>query len=144
MPVVTTETPDVDRGNDGVKEQKKSIGLKALMGPDINKSGDVGLKSSLLGARMNLAITQHLKKRVEQKLNFLQLKKIEKEKKRKAENSCMDWFNFIIELPFDWIRKLTIPPCEAAHYDKWFVIVWPYFGILVAELIATKQWPTTY
>lgn len=78
MPVVTTETPNVDRGNDGVKEQKKSIGgLKALMGPDINKSGDVGLKSSLLGARMNLAITQNLKKRVEQKLNFLQLKKIE-------------------------------------------------------------------
>jgi Ca2+/Na+ antiporter len=47
-------------------------------------------------------------------------------------------------VPFDWIRKLTIPPCEAAHYDKYFTIIWPYFGIMVAQLIITKSWPTSY
>lgn len=77
-------------------------------------------------------------------MNFLTLKKIAAQKKRKQENSCCDWFNFVIEFPFDWIRKLTIPPCEAAHYDKWLVIVWPYFGIMVAQIIAMKAWPTTF
>lgn len=37
-----------------------------------------------------------------------------------------------IEVPFDWIRKLTILPCEAGNYDKYYTIAWPYFGIMVA------------
>lgn len=37
---------------------------------------------------------------------------------------------------------MTILPCEAANYDKYYVIVWPYFGILATEMIMTKALPT--
>ena len=35
----------------------------------------------------------------------------------------------MILFPFDWARKLTIPPCEEEKYNKWLVIAWPFFGI---------------
>ncbi len=37
---------------------------------------------------------------------------------------------FILEFPFDWIRKLTIPPCEQEKYDKNLCIAWPIGGII--------------
>lgn len=56
----------------------------------------------------------------------------------------MSLINHLIELPFEWIRKLTIPPCEGEHYDKWLVIVWPWFGILTCMMIITKSLPNSW
>jgi len=45
---------------------------------------------------------------------------------------------YITDFPFDWIRRLTILPCQPTEYDKYYTIIWPYFGILVAQMIITK------
>jgi len=55
---------------------------------------------------------------------------------------CMGKFMYIIDFPFDWIRRLTILPCKPDEYDKYYTIVWPYFGILATEMIVMKSWPT--
>ncbi len=50
---------------------------------------------------------------------------------------------YIFDFPFLCIRKLVIPPCEVEEYDNWLVIVWPYLGILTAEMVVKKAWPTS-
>jgi len=49
----------------------------------------------------------------------------------------------VIEFPFEWLRKLTIPPCEPDKYDNLLVIVWPFFGMPVAMFMILKTMPTT-
>lgn len=37
----------------------------------------------------------------------------------------MNWFQkilFIINVPFDYLRKITIPPCNKEEYNKWYCI----------------------
>jgi len=41
----------------------------------------------------------------------------------------MEKLDLIIEFPFEWMRKLTIPPCEEEEYDNRLVIIWPLLGI---------------
>lgn len=48
---------------------------------------------------------------------------------------------FITDFPFDWIRRLTILPCQPTEYDKYYTIAWPYCGIMVCQMIVTKSWP---
>ena len=55
-----------------------------------------------------------------------------------SEKSCWEKFTHILSLPDDWIRRLTILPCQATEYDKWYTIVWPYFGIQVTQMIVMK------
>jgi Ca2+/Na+ antiporter len=108
---------------------------------------------------MALAMRAYLKKKVEKELTILnwrrkiwrQNKKIEsmpeEEKPEEAKKgTCMKIVSTIekvVEFPFDWIRKLTIPPCEVQHYDKVLVIIWPFFGILTTMMIITKSWPSS-
>ena len=35
----------------------------------------------------------------------------------------------VIDYPFDWLRKLTIPPCEEEHYNHKYTVLWPILGI---------------
>jgi len=53
---------------------------------------------------------------------------------------------FIIDFPFIWIRKLTIPPCESEKYeeDKNFTIFWPFIGIPVMGMLIKNSWPNAW
>lgn len=46
------------------------------------------------------------------------------------DKSSFEKFNFIIDLPFDYARKLTLPPCEAEKYEKKWAVIFPIPGIL--------------
>lgn len=35
----------------------------------------------------------------------------------------------ILNYPFLWLKRLTIPPCNEEHYHKKYLILWPYLGI---------------
>jgi len=48
----------------------------------------------------------------------------------------------VIEFPFAWIRKLTIPPCEVDEYDNYLVVMWPFLGIPMAMFMILKTFPT--
>ena len=44
----------------------------------------------------------------------------------------MNYYDKILEIlgiPFDYLRKLTMLPCEADNYNKYYTYVWPFFGI---------------
>lgn len=52
----------------------------------------------------------------------------------------------VIDFPFIWARKLTIPPCEKDEYEKHkdLVIVWPFLGIPVMGMLMKNTWPTSW
>ena len=52
----------------------------------------------------------------------------------------------ILDFPFVWIRKLTIPPCEKKKYleHKRLTIIWPFLGIPVMGMLGKNTWPTSY
>jgi Ca2+/Na+ antiporter len=58
--------------------------------------------------------------------------------------SMMKKVNYVVNLPFEWFRKLAIPPCDEEEYDNWLTIIWPYFGILFLEMLCTNHAPTTH
>ena len=77
-------------------------------------------------------------------MNLLNVKteKISEMKEKKfSDLSCWGKFEYICELPDDWIRRLTILPCSPNRYDKYYTIVWPYFGILTTEMIVMREFP---
>jgi hypothetical protein len=45
-------------------------------------------------------------------------KKSEEKETTFEEMSTFEKINFIIDLPFDYARKLTLPPCEEKNYSK--------------------------
>jgi len=97
--------------------------------------------------KMKRAVTNSIKTRVTKEMPFLKLKNKEnREQKSKAfkDLSCYAKTMFIIDFPFDWIRRLTILPCQPSEYDKYYTIAWPYLGILATEMIVMKSWPTSY
>ena len=42
----------------------------------------------------------------------------------------IDKFMFILEYPLDWLRKITMPPCDQENFDNILFIIWPFPGIL--------------
>jgi len=50
----------------------------------------------------------------------------------------------IVDFPFKWIRKVTIPPCEKEDYDNILVVIWPFFGLLVSGMIITSSIPNNW
>ena len=139
------------------KDEEKAAETEAYKPPlaieggeraDVNASGNEETAPMLKkSSKMMAAITRKITITVKREMNLLtEKRKVERERKAKefSAKACWEKVSHIIEFPFDWIRKLTILPCEAQHYDKIFVIIWPYFGILVAEIIVTKKWPTTW
>ena len=62
-------------------------------------------------------------------------KRLEERLERSAtfsELSILGKIDFIILFPFEVIRKLTMPPCEEDQYNKRYVIIWPFGGLLFA------------
>lgn len=50
--------------------------------------------------------------------------------KKWADMDRGEKISFLIEFPFDWIRKITMPPSEPFNYNKSLVIAWPFPGIM--------------
>jgi hypothetical protein len=46
---------------------------------------------------------------------------------------------YVIDLPFDYIRKITMPPCEEEKYSKKWAAVTPLFGLLFIILVCYLQ-----
>lgn len=55
----------------------------------------------------------------------------------------VDKILFVIDFPFKWLRTICIPPCEEEEYDNNLVVIWPFCGILVVEMIIKMKWPVT-
>lgn len=47
------------------------------------------------------------------------------------DRSIADKISFIIDFPFDIVRRLTIPPCEPDHFSKTWLILWPFPGLFL-------------
>ena len=64
------------------------------------------------------------------------------------DKDCKGKFFAILDFPFIWIRKLTIPPCEKEEYadaeHKTLLIVWPFLGIPVMGMLAKNTWPMSW
>ena len=46
------------------------------------------------------------------------------------ERSLYEKILYIVDFPFEWARKLTMPPCEEDSYDKRLTYAWPFTGVL--------------
>ena len=57
---------------------------------------------------------------------------IRKRSPQSNELSVLWKIDFIILFPFEVLRKLTMPPCEEDRYNKRYVIIWPFGGLLFA------------
>ena len=60
-----------------------------------------------------------------------------KAKIRSKDYSTLSQVIDIIDFPFVWIRKLTIPPVEVEEYNHKLTIAWPIFGILFSVWVTT-------
>lgn len=49
---------------------------------------------------------------------------------REEEEGFIGMILDFIDIPFHFIRKYTIPPCEVEEYDHHFTVYWPFLGIL--------------
>lgn len=107
-------------------------------------------------------MTEFLKSKTTNKMNFLQVVKMQmklksmarlkmklnKEKMEKlnskefSEYSWDEKLELIINYPFDFIRKITIPPCE---FEKWddnceiYAIIWPIPSFLFVAFTLTMD-----
>jgi len=80
------------------------------------------------------------------RLSYITEKRINKleESTMEKDPSTFDKTMNIIQFPFNWIRRLTIPPSEENDYDNYLVMLWPFFGIPVMGLLALWTIPTTF
>ncbi len=56
-----------------------------------------------------------------------------KSKIREQEGESGGWVGVLIEyldLPFNYLRKYTIPPCNPEEYEHHYLVFWPLLGIL--------------
>jgi hypothetical protein len=53
---------------------------------------------------------------------------------------CLDKILFVIDLPFDILRKITLPPCDENKYSKVLAVLFPGPGILLV-LVSTFREP---
>ena len=55
----------------------------------------------------------------------------EEHEKTFSERNYLGKLVFVIDFPFDIIRKLTIPPCEIEHFNKTWLVLWPFPGLFL-------------
>ena len=53
--------------------------------------------------------------------------------------SLWDKFNYVIDIPFDYARKITLPPCEVDKYDKMWAMIFPIPGLLFIFFTVTLK-----
>ena len=77
-------------------------------------------------------------------ISFLKILKTRLETKKKEEEKAFSQMNigekiqFILFFPFDWARKLTIPPSEEDNFDRKLLIAWPILGVIFIYFILTS------
>jgi sodium/potassium/calcium exchanger 6 len=70
-------------------------------------------------------------------------KKSDEKEQSFSGKTAFEKFNFIIDLPFDYARKITLPPCEPEKYSKFWATVFPGPGTLFmifAAMLDPKPW----
>jgi hypothetical protein len=71
---------------------------------------------------------------------LIALKMLRKQELKETSFSDMNaWekFSFVIDLPFDYARKLTLPPCEEEKYEKLWACIFPIPGLLFIFFVMT-------
>jgi len=53
----------------------------------------------------------------------------------------MKKFFKIYDFPLNWIRKVTIPPCNEKEYDNYYVMGWPFFSIPIYNYLFFNNLP---
>lgn len=56
-----------------------------------------------------------------------------------SERSFFGKVNYVIDFPFDIIRKLTIPPCVPENFSKTWLVLWPFPGLFLLAWILTSS-----
>jgi len=46
------------------------------------------------------------------------------------EKTKLEKIGYFLELPFDFVRKITLPPCEEDKFNKVLCTLWPFPGII--------------
>ncbi len=46
-------------------------------------------------------------------------------------------FNFVIDRPFDYARKITLPPCEEKKYERLWACIFPIPGLIFIFFVVT-------
>ena len=79
-----------------------------------------------IAAKMDLAELKKLQKIFSPFNHYI----THKAKLRREDEGWLGKAIDVIDYPFDWIRRLTIPPVEEEEYNHKFTIAWPILGIL--------------
>jgi hypothetical protein len=58
-----------------------------------------------------------------------------------SDMSLFDKVLFVIDLPFDYARKFTLPPCEKEKYEKKWAVIFPIPGLMFMMWIVTFPVP---
>ena len=70
---------------------------------------------------------------------LIALKMVKKQELKETSFHDMNsWekFNFVIDLPFDYARKITLPPCEPEKYEKKWACIFPIPGLIFLFFVA--------
>ena len=67
------------------------------------------------------------------KMVFLAKFKYRQEQHEKGftERTALEKVTYVVDFPFDLIRKLTIPPCEVETFSKTLLVLWPFPGLFL-------------
>lgn len=57
--------------------------------------------------------------------------------KKFEERTIVDKIFYVIDFPFDILRRLTIPPCEPEHFHKTWLLLWPFPGLFLCAWTIT-------
>lgn len=55
----------------------------------------------------------------------------EQHEKSFGDRSILGKISYLIDFPFDLLRKLTIPPCEVENFSKTLLVLWPFPGLFL-------------
>lgn len=80
--------------------------------------------SGVLG--MTGSRVQALKKVVMDRVDYFKARKEAREESESVIGKVIDF----IDIPFNFIRRYTILPCDEEEYNHHYAIWWPFFGIL--------------
>jgi len=58
------------------------------------------------------------------------------------EKSIQEKILFALDLPFDYLRKITMPPCEEEHWSHMWGVIWPVpgFFFIIFTIFLTPNW----
>lgn len=73
-------------------------------------------------------------------MRLMTLNKHKKEQREEIEHGFFFKILDVIDYPFKWLRKLTIPPLNEDEYEHKYLVIWPLLGIPFLVLNFFKGW----